>query len=197
MNRTAFVIAVGLVACGGKPDSAPKTTYFTTEAHLMTRWAALCDIDSRLQFRGIHDGSSPSEWSTRGRARCRLKEEHGRSSLLPIETFGTSGLDSKICSVRIGPGPVATAVSLDFVPGLIDDPELAARVRSAIGDVDTNYEYEISVMVDGLALYLEQFPALDGPNIEIRINGCGRAPDHTSTHAPMPGNARGLPLFGP
>lgn len=77
----------------------------------------------------------------------------------------------RVCGLHIGPNRVRGPFSIDFIYDMFDEPDLAARVRTEVGNVDINRPYKIETMVDGIRIHLEQTALAV---VHLEIDGCGR-----------------------
>ena len=102
------------------------------------------------------------------------------TGLLPFTLQGCSArtVARQACAIRIGPAPTRAPLPLDLVLAWFDDRAVADALRQAVGFVSYEDEYEIAVTTAGFHVRMHQFSSpVDGPHMELSIDGCGRIPD--------------------
>jgi hypothetical protein len=178
-----IVIAVMVAVGCGKPDvPAPETRYFADRIELADRIKAECArppgmVDRRRQW----DDSLPEDYREIDQFRCSLQVADGRATgLLPFTLQGCSArkVERQGCAIRIGPAPTNAPLPLDRVLAWFDDRAVAEALRQAVGSVNYEDTYEIAVTAAGFHVRMQQFRSpVDGPHMELSIDGCGRLPD--------------------
>lgn len=191
--RIVFVAVVS-VALYGCHDAAPSNRVLGEGRTLFLRLERHCgflELSRVSDFREtLPDNQITDQYG------CRLR---GNRTLVNLELHGDpqyklKGYDEvysggAMCSIRLGPGPIAAPLDVDWIIDSLDDPLLAARIKNAIGSVDLRSEFRIVVNVDGVHVrYWQEAVGANGrdPYAEILLDGCRYMPDerverHSST----------------
>jgi hypothetical protein len=134
-----------------------------------------------FDVRTHYDDSLPEEYSELWQFKCLLRAPDGRvAGLVPFTLQGCSGRNRprQACAIRIGPAPIRAPVPLDMVLDWLDDQALANKLRLTAGIIPYEDDYEISFTTGGVHVWMQQYLSLlDGANMELSIDGCGRIPD--------------------
>jgi hypothetical protein len=91
---------------------------------------------------------------------------------------------NEVCRLQIGPDPIASPLSKEFVAAFFRDPETAAKVRTALSGLSDTDEVDFVTHVDGISVEFSQFNSVDGANVEVILNGCERLPGGITTSYP-------------
>lgn len=166
----------------------PVTRYLSSDGDAVEATLLKASGVSRPNLRRIRrDWSAPEEY--RGYQHLRLlwyDREQPPFTTFDLHLVGQPVMgphNPRPCRVQLGPNRVWRATSVDFMFDLVDDKELAARMRAAIGTVPINHIYEIDEQVGGFHLHFEQFSEAQNIYLELIIDGCARVPtDRSPTH---------------
>lgn len=184
MNKNALVILVAL-ASGCQSDLVPSNRVLGDAATLVPRIEKHCGLE--LFFEGSELQEAQLAVQITDQFGCRFP---GNRTLIPVELRGEpqgrlrgyrevySG--GAICSIRLGPGPIAAPRSFEWIIDSIDDPLLAARIKHAIGTIDLRKQFTIAFSIDGVHVrYWQHAMGMFGtdPYVELLLDGCQRVPD--------------------
>jgi hypothetical protein len=177
MSRYIF-IALLCAACKDSP--APATRYFADiRRHLIEIVDRQCYPGNPwVHLRYEVDYSLPKEYRLFARLRCSLRLPDGRfTGPLPLQLQGSTRYDAPgACGIRIGPAPISAPLTLEVALAWFEDRALADKLRDAVGQLDYSREYEVSLTAEGFHIYMEQHVSMNGPYVELGINGCDRSP---------------------
>lgn len=185
MGRRLLVFALVLGGCGSS-EPEPRTRMLARSNHM---GRVLRDACASIVFdlRFAIEYSLPRDYSSIRYSTCSFGARDGRvTGPLHVELRGRTGggPESWRCGIRIGPDPIRGPLDIEFLFRMVADPVLAARLRSAVGPIDPSRAYRVMLDVDGVFVHLEQFGSLDGPQVDLRLDACGRIPPRDTSARP-------------
>src|SRR5262245_14320284 len=161
MMRWIFIILL-CAACDG--PSTPGPRYLAkSKLRLLGLIENQCGPASpREHFELEDDPSLAAGYQNLHRLRCSLRLPDGRfTGPLSFAVQGST-MTGEACGIRIRSAPIRAPLSLDVVLAWLEDPELAGKLRDAVGQVDYNREYQISVTTEGVHIRMGQLAGVDG-----------------------------------
>jgi len=131
-------------------------------------------IDDRM--RG--DGSLPRDIGLLWWFQCELTTiDHRSSGIVPILVQGDRMPHTADCAIQIGPTRVTGPLAPDLAVSWIDDPLLAARLRSVFGGIDPRRAYDVEATREGIHIMAIQDQAYGGAVVQLSVDGCARVDD--------------------
>jgi hypothetical protein len=187
MMKVVLAMATGALAYGCNNGASPTSRILGDNDSLSSRFARHCRLE--FFFEGWETARSLPDVQATSQYGCRFP---GSPALVHLELQGDpqAKLDGYhevytgggMCSIRLGPAPLAEPTSMDWVIDTLDDPLLAARIKHAIGTVDLRSEFTIALNVDGVHVrYWQHSMGWFGrdPYFELLLDGCRHVPDET------------------
>ena len=178
MNRLLVLSMLAAAACD---TERPVTRYLSSDGDAVEATFLKAAHADRPTLRRIRrDWSAPEEY--RGYQHLRLPwfdREQPPFTTFDLQLVGAPVVgpyNPRPCRVKLGPNRVWRATPVDFIFDVVEDKDLATRMRALIGTVPINRLYEIDEQVEGFHLHFEQFS--EGHNIYLKliIDGCARVP---------------------
>jgi hypothetical protein len=156
-----ITILAALCGCERDRPARPATRYISYDEQRLEH--ALGRVEQRAVELGAH-----REVTT------RLQVVLGRQRLRVAIAGDRIGNDVAVCRIHISSNELRRPLPLDVLYALIDDPRVAEHLRNVTGELDTRRAYRCVAEVDGLDVRLEQLQGIDGPTIDLVLDGCVR-----------------------
>ncbi|HEY3803645.1 MAG TPA: hypothetical protein VGL61_13610 [Kofleriaceae bacterium] len=167
MTRLVRLLLLLVVACH---DSGPRSLWSVPFDH---RWQeAVCAPGTASDPQYSDEGAQQSVGLTKS-FRCRLELiDSRRSDYVRVHVRGDRDPSSMWCAMHIGPGVIDGPVSPDSAIAIVEDPLLAARLRTAFIGVDPRREYDLETTREGVHLSAHQHRSGAGVTLELGVDAC-------------------------